>query len=78
MVRLFDWLVEFWDRIRGFLGFHRLTKKGRRDDLAGRGLIRRVFYFVRPLLMLFVLIYLGTMIWRFSWVRGKISPIRKR
>ncbi|QIE57215.1 DUF2333 family protein [Pikeienuella piscinae] len=71
MVRLFDWLVEFWDRIRGFLGFHRLTKKGRRDDLAGRGLIRRVFYFVRPLLMLFVLIYLGTMIWRFSWVRGE-------
>lgn len=71
MTRLFDWLVETWDRLRAFLGFHRLTKKGRGDDLQRRGFIRRVIYFVRPIVMLLVLIYLGTMIWRFSWIRGE-------
>ena len=71
MTRLFDWLVETWDRLRGVLGFHRLTKKGRGDDLVGRGIFRRVGYFIRPVLMLLVLIYLGTMIWRFSFVRGE-------
>ncbi len=71
MTRFFDWLVETWDRLRGFLGFHRLTKKGRGDELVGRGFLRRLFYFVRPLVMLFVLIYFGAMVWRFSWVRGE-------
>lgn len=71
MTRFFDWLVEVWDRIRGFLGFHRLTRKGRGDDLVGRGFVRRTFYFVRPLLMLFVIAYLGAMIWRFEWMRGE-------
>ena len=71
MTRIFDWLVEMWDRMRGLLGFHRLTRKGRGDDLVGRGFIRRIGYFIRPVLMLLVLIYLGTMIWRFSWVRGE-------
>lgn len=71
MTRFFDWLVEVWDRLRGFLGFHRLTRKGRGDDLVGRGVLRRLFYFVRPLIMAFVLIYIGAMIWRFSWVRGE-------
>ncbi len=71
MARFFDWLVEAWDRLRGFFGFHRLTKKGRGDDLVGRGIVRRTYYFVRPVLMLLVLIYLGTMIWRFSWIRGE-------
>lgn len=71
MTRIFDWLVETWDRLRAFFGFHRLTRKGRGNDLQQRGLFRRIFYFVRPVLMLFVLIYLGTMIWRFSWIRGE-------
>jgi hypothetical protein len=71
MTRLFDWLVETWDRLRAFFGFHRLTKKGRGDDLQRRGMIRRVIYFVRPVIMLLLLIYLGTMIWRFSWIRGE-------
>ena len=71
MTRFFDWLVEYWDRLRGFFGFHRLTKKGRGDDLVGRGFLRRLGYFVRPVIMLIVLIYLGTMIWRFSFVRGE-------
>lgn len=71
MTRFFDWLVELWDRLRSLFGFHRLTKKGRGEDLAGRGLFRRIFYFVRPVIMLLVLIYIGTMIWRFSWVRGE-------
>ena len=71
MTRFFDWLVETWDRLRGFLGFHRLTKKGRGDDLVGRGVVRRVGYFIRPVIMLIVLIYIGTMVWRFSWVRGE-------
>ncbi|WP_340107922.1 DUF2333 family protein [Pikeienuella sp. HZG-20] len=71
MVRFFDWLVEVWDRVRGFFGFHRLTRKGRGADLEGRGLVRRVYYFIRPLLMLFILVYVGTMIWRFGWVRGE-------
>lgn len=70
MTGLFDWLVEAWDRLRGLLGFHRLTRKGRGADLEGRGMIRRVYYFIRPVVMLLVLIYLGTMIWRFGWVRG--------
>lgn len=71
MTRFFDWLVEYWDRLRGFFGFHRLTKKGRGDDLVGRGFLRRIGYFIRPVIMLIVLIYLGTMIWRFSFVRGE-------
>ena len=71
MTRIFDWLVETWDRLRGFFGFHRLTKKGRGDDLVGRGFLRRIGYFIRPLIMLLMLIYLGTMIWRFSYVRGE-------
>lgn len=71
MTRIFDWLVDMWDRLRGLLGFHRLTKKGRGDDLVGRGFVRRTYYFIRPVIMLLVLIYLGTMIWRFSWVRGE-------
>lgn len=71
MTRFFDWLVEVWDRLRGFLGFHRLTRKGRGDDLVGRGFFRRTFYFFRPLLMLFVIGYLGSMIWRFEWMRGE-------
>lgn len=71
MTRLFDWLVEMWDRLRGLLGFHRLTKKGRGEDLIGHGVFWRIFYFVRPVVVLLILIYLGTMIWRFSWVRGE-------
>ena len=71
MTRIFDWLVEAWDRIRGLLGFHRFTRKGRGDDLSDKGLVRRVYYFIRPVIMLLVLIYLGTMIWRFSWIRGE-------
>ncbi|MFV0475821.1 MAG: DUF2333 family protein [Pikeienuella sp.] len=71
MTRFFDWLVEFWDRLRGFFGFHRLTKKGRGDDLVGQGIFRRVGYFIRPALMLFVLVYFGAMIWRFEWTRGE-------
>ena len=71
MTRFFVWLVETWDRLRGFFGFHRLTKKGRGDDLVGRGFLRRIGYFIRPVIMLLVLIYLGTMIWRFSFVRGE-------
>ncbi|MEX2517871.1 MAG: DUF2333 family protein [Paracoccaceae bacterium] len=70
MIRLFDWLVEAWDRLRSLFGFHRLTRKGRGGDLEGRGLIRRIYYFVRPVVMLLMLIYLGTMIWRFGWTRG--------
>lgn len=75
MTRFFDWLVEFRDRIQGLLGFHRLTKKGRGLDLEGHGTIWRLGYFIRPVLMLLVLIYIGTMVWRFSWVRGRISTI---
>lgn len=71
MTRFFDWLVEFRDRIQGLLGFHRLTKKGRGLDLEGHGTIWRLGYFIRPVLMLLVLIYIGTMVWRFSWVRGE-------
>ncbi|MEM7543914.1 MAG: DUF2333 family protein [Pseudomonadota bacterium] len=71
MTRFFDWLVEVWDRLRGILGFHRLTKKGRGDELVGRGFFRRSLYFLRPVLMLLILIYVGTMVWRFSWVRGE-------
>ena len=71
LTRFFDWLVETYDRLRGFFGFHRLTRKGRGDDPVGRGFMRRIGYFIRPVLMLLVLIYLGTMIWRFSWVRGE-------
>lgn len=70
MVRFFDILVEIWDRLRGLLGFHRLTRKGRGADLQGRGVFRRLFYFFRPVLMLLVLLYLGTMIWRFAFIRG--------
>lgn len=70
MTRLFDWLVETWDRLRGLFGFHRLTKKGRGADLEGSGLLRRIGYFVRPVIVLIVLIYLGSMIWRFSYIRG--------
>ncbi len=71
MTRIFDWLVEAWDRIRGLLGFHRFTRKGRGDDLSNKGVVKRVYYFIRPVIMLLVLIYLGTMIWRFSWIRGE-------
>ena len=56
MTRLFDWLVELWDRIRGFLGFHRFTRKGRGDDLSNKGPIKRVYYFIRPVVMLLVLV----------------------
>ena len=71
MTRFFDWLVEMWDFLRGLLGFHRLTRKGRGDDLVDVGLFRRIMYFVRPILMVLILVYLGTMIWRFSWIRGE-------
>lgn len=71
MTRIFDWLVEIWDRIRGLLGFHRFTRKGRGDDLSNKGMIKRIYYFIRPVIMLLVLIYFGTMIWRFSWIRGE-------
>ena len=71
MTRIFDWLVEIWDWIRGLLGFHRFTRKGRGDDLSNKGLIKRVYYFVRPVVMVLILIYLGTMVWRFSWIRGE-------
>ncbi len=71
MQRLFDWLVEFWDRLRGLLGLNRLTRRGRGDALQGRGVFRRLFYFLRPIIVLFVLGYGAVMIWRFSWVRGE-------
>lgn len=71
MTRLFDWLVEAWDRIRGLLGINRLTRKGRGDALEGRGALRRILYFLRPFVALFVLAYVGTMVWRFTWVRGE-------
>ncbi|MGB0505015.1 MAG: DUF2333 family protein [Pikeienuella sp.] len=71
MTRIFDLLVEFWDRIRTLFGLNRLSRKGRGDDLARRGTIRRIIYFLRPLIVLLVIFYLGTMIWRFSWVRGE-------
>lgn len=71
MTRFFDWLVEVWDRLRGLLGFHRLTKRGRGEDLVGHGVFWRFVYFVRPVILLIVLIYLGAMIWRFSWIRGE-------
>ncbi|MFN3259225.1 MAG: DUF2333 family protein [Pikeienuella sp.] len=70
MVRFFDVLVEIWDRLRGLFGFHRLTRKGRGADLEGRGFFRRFAYFLRPLLMLLILVYFGTMIWRFGFTRG--------
>lgn len=70
MVRFFDVLVEIWDRLRGLFGFHRLTRKGRGADLEGRGVFRRFAYFLRPLLMLLILVYFGTMIWRFAFIRG--------
>ena len=71
MTRLFDWLVEVWDWWRALLGFHRFSRKGRGHDLDDKGFMRRLYYFVRPVVMLIVLIYLGTMIWRFSWIRGE-------
>ena len=71
MTRFFDWLVEFWDRLRGLLGFHRFTRKGRGDDLIDKGVIRRTFYFIRPVIILLLLIYFGAMIYRFSFIRGE-------
>ncbi|MEM8751355.1 MAG: DUF2333 family protein [Pseudomonadota bacterium] len=70
LTRFFDWLVEFWDRLRGMLGLHRLTKKGRGADLEGVTVLKRIVYFGRPILVLLSLVYVGTMIWRFSFVRG--------
>ena len=55
MTRLFDWLVEAWDRLRSLFGLNRLTRKGRGNEMSGHSLIWRVFYFVRPVIALFLI-----------------------
>lgn len=71
MGRLFEWLVEIWDRLRRLFGFERLTRKGRGEDLLDTNLLRRIGYFIRPVLALLLIVYIGTMVWRFGWIRGE-------
>ncbi|MEM7269458.1 MAG: DUF2333 family protein [Pseudomonadota bacterium] len=71
MTRFFDWLVEFWDRLRTLFGLNRLTRKGRGEEMQGHSLIWRIFYFVRPVIALVLIFWIATMIWRFSWMRGE-------
>ncbi len=70
MNRLFDWAVELWDRLRRMAGFDRLTKSKRSADLADSGRIRRILYFVRPLVALVVIVYIVALVSRLTVING--------
>lgn len=69
--RFFDRLVEIWDWWRHALGFDRVNKRIRSEDTAGHGFFWRVGYFLRPLIALLIIIYIGTLTWRFAINRGE-------
>ncbi len=70
MSRFFDWLVEVWDWLRRMLGFDRLKKSTREQDLPGHSRLYQVFYFGRPALAGFALLYLALLIVRIGFIYG--------
>jgi hypothetical protein len=71
MSRIVDFLIEAWERLMRLCGFDRVKKSKREFDLEEKGRFARWFYFVRPLIMFLLLVYLGVLIWRFGWIRGE-------
>lgn len=69
-MRLSDGLVEIWWRLRKWLGFDRLSRTRRRRELPGRSWFGRLLYFLPPLIALVVIVYLVTLIARFTFIRG--------
>ncbi len=71
MNRVVDTILGVWDWLMHLLGFDRVKKTKREEDLEEKGAFARWFYFVRPLIMFLLLVYLGVLIWRFGWIRGE-------
>lgn len=71
MNRIIDMIMESWEWLMHLLGFDRMRKAKREFDLEERGTFARVFYFVRPLVMFLLLVYVGVLVWRFAWIRGE-------
>ena len=69
MTRIIDFLLEIWDRIMRLLGLDRITKRGRAQVFEGRSTLGRIWAFARPALVILFIVYTGTVIWRFSWIR---------
>jgi hypothetical protein len=70
MSRLFDWFVEIWDKLRRVCGFDRMSKEKRAADLQGRSAMSRIFYWARPVVALLVLLYVVSLVSRFSIIHG--------
>lgn len=71
MNRLIDAAMDVWDRLLRFLGFDRVRRSKREIDLEEKGRLGRWLYWVRPLVALLLLVYLGVLVWRFGWIRGE-------
>jgi len=70
MSRFFDWLVEVWDWLRRLLGFDRLKKSTREQDLPGHSRLWAMAYFFRPALAVFLILYFVLLVTRFTFIRG--------
>jgi hypothetical protein len=70
MSRLFDWFVEVWDTLRRASGLDRMSKAKREVELEGRSLFARILYWGRPVVALFVVLYVVSLVSRFSVIQG--------
>jgi hypothetical protein len=70
MQRFMNRVVDVWDWFRRLLGFDRVSKSKRQEDLAGRSRLSRILYFARPALAGLVLLYVALLVSRFSIIHG--------
>jgi hypothetical protein len=70
MGRLFEWFVEVWDWLRRASGLDRMSKSKREAELEGRSLFARILYWGRPVVALFVVLYVVSLVSRFSVIHG--------
>lgn len=70
MSRISDAAVDLWDWSRRVMGFDRVSRARRAEDLPGRSMIGKVVYFGRPVLALLAIVYIVLLVVRFSTISG--------